>query len=481
MIGRSLPEYVFIRTSIFGLRLVAPVSILYLVATLYEGRILLSQWLLGTAFAEATFFLFVYLPRKRFLQKPARHSPPALSREQRRDLFHKCLGHIDSSSGDDYPSGWFSAPNPKRENVIDWILWAIFSSKDYKEEWAEEIDEYLQELERVTRKKLEEGRNDQTKSMRLTFDPVAMLHRPLTWYAIVGIVDAFTFLSMRLCGFQYYATPTWFTVFPPRPLTVLSRPAANPNLPYWYRPHKSETKLPILFLHGIGIGLYPYIPFLKDLIKRDPDVGIIAIELLPICMRITNSLPCRDEMCDSITDILDSLNISRVVVASHSYGTVTTAHMFHSPELAPRIAATLLIDPIPFLLHLPNVAYNFVYRKPQTANEWQLWYMTSRDPDISHALARHFFWSENVLWKEELEGLKVGIVLSGSDQIVHSEEVRRYLTGEDDMKLRWENGDMEVLFFPGLDHATVFDTAERRGPLLDILHKFTQFEPIGAV
>ncbi|KAI0244982.1 hypothetical protein BJV78DRAFT_1287169 [Lactifluus subvellereus] len=38
------------------------------------------------------------------------------------------------------------------------------------------------------------------------------------------------------------------------------------------------------------------------------------------------------------------------------------------------MAATLLIDPIPFLLHYPTVAYNFVYRQPRRANEWQLWY-----------------------------------------------------------------------------------------------------------
>lgn len=26
------------------------------------------------------------------------------------------------------------------------------------------------------------------------------------------------------------------------------------NVPYWYRPHRSSMKLPVLFLHGIGVG-----------------------------------------------------------------------------------------------------------------------------------------------------------------------------------------------------------------------------------
>jgi hypothetical protein len=36
------------------------------------------------------------------------------------------------------------------------------------------------------------------------------------------------------------------------------------------------------------------------------------------------------------------------------------------------IAPVLLIDPITFLLHHPAVAYNFLYRYPRHANEWQL-------------------------------------------------------------------------------------------------------------
>ena len=48
-----------------------------------------------------------------------------------------------------------------------------------------------------------------------------------------------------------------------------------------------------MFIHGIGIGLYPYIKFLADLNAEDGkdsldgQVGIIAIEIMPISSRIT--------------------------------------------------------------------------------------------------------------------------------------------------------------------------------------------------
>ena len=136
----------------------------------------------------------------------------------------------------------------------------------------------------------------------------------------------------------------------------------------------------------------------------------------------------------------------------------------------------LFIDPIPFLLHLPNVAFNFVYREPRLANEWKIWYFASRDADISRALSRHFFWAENVLWKEELDGRKVGVVLCGADQIVNAKEVGKYLTGEQELNRRWEMDGLEVLFYPGLDHGVVFDTKERRKPMLDIVGRFVRLE-----
>jgi len=70
----------------------------------------------------------------------------------------------------------------------------------------------------------------------------------------------------------------------------------------------------------------------------------------------------------------------------------------------------------------------------------------------------------------------VGVVLSGEDQIVDAEEVRKYLTGEQEMSRRWENNGLEVLFYPGLDHGTIFDTSERRKPMLDIIYQFVRLE-----
>jgi pimeloyl-ACP methyl ester carboxylesterase len=315
---------------------------------------------------------------------------------------------------------------------------------------------------------------------------------------IVGLVDTLVSVTLHFQGFAHHNTRKWFHAFPPRPyLALFSRPSSDTvtNIPYWYRPHRSSTKLPILFIHGIGIGLYPYIAFLRELAAQDPDVGILAIEILPISMHITAPPLERDAMCAAITRILDAHGLHRVVVAGHSYGTVIAAHLLHKQQGTainsqtssddttndPTIAAMLLIDPIPFLLHHPAVAYNFVYRNPQHANEWQLWYFASRDADIARALARHFFWFENILFKEDVMGdgrPQVAVSLAGRDQIVDARAVWGYLTeGEDAVSSsrgRWARDGLEVLYFPELDHATVFDARADRAELLGVLARFVR-------
>jgi hypothetical protein len=69
MIGHSRPEYVFIRIAILALRLIAPLSIFYLVVSYRAAAFLWSPFLGVYAVVEAAFFLNVYLPRRFYLQQ----------------------------------------------------------------------------------------------------------------------------------------------------------------------------------------------------------------------------------------------------------------------------------------------------------------------------------------------------------------------------------------------------------------------------
>ena len=94
-----------------------------------------------------------------------------------------------------YPTGWFLPKNtiPKRQDAVNWLLWALFPTTtttatrldgSLAEEHKEEIDGYIEEIEKLVGRRLEEGTDSHVRSMGITLDPVIMLHRPLVWYSV---------------------------------------------------------------------------------------------------------------------------------------------------------------------------------------------------------------------------------------------------------------------------------------------------------
>ena len=171
-------------------------------------------------------------------------------------------------------------------------------------------------------------------------------------------------------GFHFYRTSAsrFFTLFPFRPLALLSTKTSPAKyFTYWHREHLSDTRLPVLFIHGIGVGLYPYANFLRDINETggdDVDVGVIAIEIMTVSSRITHQAFDKDVLIDEIRTILKHHGWSKYILVGHSYGTVICTHLLKSQLTTPLIGPVVFIDPICFLLHLPDVAYNFTVRQP---------------------------------------------------------------------------------------------------------------------
>ena len=506
MIGTSFKELVFIRATVFLLHYFAPILIVCLILTLIidhnAHRVTLLLEILSIA--EVTFYVLVYIPKSRSLQKPARY-PPLATREERRKLFLKeneTVADIER-----YLSKWFlQAPlsEIKRENVKEFFAWAFLNKSSWGPDEEEELDEYADKVEELLARKLQPGRGHATP-LRLTIDAVNMLHRPLIWYIIVALVDSITYLYMQFAGFQFYRLrlSRFLTVFPFRMLTLSSmRTTPSNTLSYWYLPHTSKTRRPILFIHGIGIGLYPYVNFLKAINKAqrmsDPtggQIGILAIELMPISFRITGEMPSQDQLCSEILSILNKHGWDSFALMSHSYGSVITTHMLKNATLAPRISSVVLADPVTILLHHPDVAYNFTRRPPKQANEHQLYYIACTDMCVAHTLGRHFFWAENILFKEDLKDLNATVILSGRDLIVDTAAVGRYLTEDEDgggyerflaegegldraeegdfRERSWKGEGLDVLWFERCDHAQVFDHRRDYGRIVDVVRVYS--------
>merc|ERR1712194_559411 len=140
-------------------------------------------------------------------------------------------------------------------------------------------------------------------------------------------------------------------------------------------------------------------------------------------------------------------------------------------QLAPtRVLALTFIDPVCFMLAKPDVAYNFMYRKPASPTQLLLYYFVSKELYIAHSLAKNFFWRQCILWPEQLPpGAPTLVVLSGNDSIVPTHSVRRYLAAYSQKN---PECDLQVLYFSDLGHGEInFGPrgAEATGKILDTM------------
>ena len=186
MISRSPATYVFIRSFVLWFRSIAPICILYcfLRITLLPAANRLPLAFEIHAAAEAAFYLFVFLPRSRALQKPSLQPPPAPTRAKRHDLFQKCQSTVSDPL--QYWSLWFrGSPFEEigRENVKDWICWGFLNKDSWTADDEEELEGYVAESESMLGRKFEPGRKTAI-AMRPTLDPVKILHRPLLFYVV---------------------------------------------------------------------------------------------------------------------------------------------------------------------------------------------------------------------------------------------------------------------------------------------------------
>ncbi|KAK6505520.1 hypothetical protein TWF481_007415 [Arthrobotrys musiformis] len=487
MIGTSFIELIAIRTAVTVLRSITPLSIIYTFSLPFLPPAFLTptvKLLSLYPIAETAFYFLIYLPRKFTLQAAAEH-PPLPPSSERKLLFSRIISTIPDHGA--YLQRWFlgaRVEDIKKDNMKEFLRWSLFnasgswSEEPDGDEQEDEIEEYVGMVEQEMGRKFEEGRG-KAECYRLTIDQVRMKHRPLAWYIILTGIDTLTSIRLAFGGYTYYSRPlsTFFTTFPFRFSTLLTKnKTPSPTLPYWYRPHTSTTTLPILYIHGIGIGIHPYVPTLKTLAATLPTTGIIVLEIDPISGRICPPMQKKAEMLASITRILSHHNFSKFVLASNSYGTVVSTHILHDTQLSTMVDSLVLIDPVTILLHLPDVAYNFLRRQPRRANEHMLHYFASTDQMVAHTLCRRFFWAENILWKDDLKGRDVVVWLGERDLIVDTAGVKDYLTntggfaddGDSDgggvefVNGEWETKDeaggrLKVVWGEGLDHAQVFD------------------------
>lgn len=136
---------------------------------------------------------------------------------------------------------------------------------------------------------------------------------------------------------------------------------------YYYHPgneDEDECKSAVVFVHGIGIGLIPYMPLIDALLESGRPI------FMPEIPYVSGFRPWQ-----SSKSVLPPAVVSSTMVAmlathgklcatwvGHSYGTSWLSYMVkYAPE---SVATVMFLDPICFCLYSPFLTKQFVYTKP---------------------------------------------------------------------------------------------------------------------
>ncbi|KAF0374515.1 Alpha/Beta hydrolase protein [Gigaspora margarita] len=460
MIEDNLITRICIRIFSWGCSFAVPiVSLIYYVYYITQRKSLLVEWLPDTFFTEflysfsdflhywlgfeLIFFVYFQVTKSRFQS----HLPPVVpSKQVRQELINFCFHTIDEF--ENWIEGWFNIGHKKstvnqiyRDNLAEWLAWSFFANSldnvRNHPEYSKEINEMIELIEKHSKIKFRKGYNPNCECIKLTLDPVHAAPRSFAFYVIIFLLSFGFNILLKLYGFDHFgAKESIMNGYWSSTLEFDIHEGCPPSrISYWYYdPHsccdsfplkKKGHKKPIVFIHGVGGGLFGYFNFIRKLWKLDRP--LFLVELPYVSMQMVEDVPTMEETVREIEEMLISRNYPKAIFVAQSLGTVVCAWMLK--EARKRISGLVLIDPIIFLLHYSNVAYNFKYRIPQAANE-HLFFFASSELYISHYFSRHFHWFQCILFISPRYILphNTYIYLSEKDNLIPTKEVYKYLS-----------------------------------------------------
>lgn len=327
----------------------------------------------------------------------------------------------------------------RRHELRQWLYCSIFNAHMPSPESMSTlhrnvIDEAMELIEKRSGSRIPEGSNPTATPILLILDNVHIPFRPFFWYLLVSAchVLAHKFLEHH-----------WDVEF-----------GLHGDLEYMVRipenwdPVNPKTR-PIIFLHGLGLGLFHYSMFITSLLRRFPDRPLLVPIQPHVSQRIFHRTYARPlGRLATVAGIVGAMRkhgfvpdddnnyeatigdpTTTVTMLSHSNGSFIHAWMLKAlPHL---ISRSCFVDPVTFCLWEGDVCYNFFYKTCKTGFEMLMHYFICSEIGVANFLRRHFDWSANSLWYEEIPHAKDPsrsmFVLGGEDFIVNSDRVVRYL------------------------------------------------------
>ena len=337
--------------------------------------------------------------------------PESLSRDLM-ELWENCLTY--SPDGPEaWLEGWFyDAPldTLAKQDLLEFLAWGSCSTT-----WDRLTDASKNQIETVyavfeqkLQRQFPEREEWQAPApfMRFSIEPFEYKHKPTSYYWVcsflLGLAGKGALFSD---GFKRHRSR---------------------SLDYWIRiPDSDEARrrTPIVFVHGIGVGLVMYLQLIKALLTND--CPVVCIELPFISSKLgACEVPSISEQVASVESLCNRWGFEKAMFVGHSYGSVMLSWM--AQHLPDRVAGLAFIDPVVLMLNLKDVLYNFLYKDEGGDGIADI---IGTELGVNIALRRNFWWYRNILWACDLQkhALPTVVCLSEQDEIGPALAVEKHI------------------------------------------------------
>lgn len=188
---------------------------------------------------------------------------------------------------------------------------------------------------------------------------------------------------------------------------------------------------------------------------------------------------------------MDDNGFDRAILVGHSFGTNVMSWCVQ--QIPSKVAATVWLDPVCFMLHLSKVTFNWFFASapnlsaegscssvavdvgdPVRPSDLDLFGIVKTELFAANAVQRQLSWSRNVLWAHELQERDTGalVIVSNKDKVVPSAAVARHIEKHRAQLMPGTKCLVDVECLPDGEHGSlVFNEPTRN----HVLEKILQF------
>ena len=327
------------------------------------------------------------------------------------------------------------------DEALTFLTWAFFNKSNHKELSENERRELKMYLDRMKRSghfelmprnaiAVTSRRNDASsgtrsiRMMRPNQDSIVSFvrHKPLCFYFLNDVIvqSCLVPLAMNALSFER---------------RTLVAESSSYEMDVWVRRASVDddestaldrSEEPIVLMHGIGIGLLPYLPLIRDIVSSNRRRNLYVFNMPHVAMTAPKPWradvdrhfvgPAPDDFVYAIDAMLKdarrrgelSTNSKRAVFVGHSYGCWPVTWLVNRrPDLVRR---AVFVDPVCVGSHRADLARRFLYdpgmdskeHESETLVRYVAKQLINRDPRVVALLCRNFKWYDNILDVERI-------------------------------------------------------------------------------